>query len=155
MAAYSALQGWHPMQYAYWATTETAPAMINAFEGMFDPAQSNMLPAAALLFLRGDVRESADAYYEPITRDQAFNPLAQVPVHPAASLVLKYGVAFTDLPQRIREPLRQVWVDGVQLVRTVERDGRDAVDNVEQYRLCFSWHGWPPRLIGRGQSTWS
>jgi hypothetical protein len=105
MAAYSALQGWHPMQYAYWATTETAPAMINSFEGMFDPAQTNVLPAAALLFLRGDVRESADAYYEPITRDQAFNPLAQVPVHPAASLVLKYGVAFTDLPAVRSVPL--------------------------------------------------
>lgn len=108
MAAYSALQGWHPMQYAYWATTETAPAMINAFEGMFDPAQTNVLPAAALLFLRGDVRESADAYYEPITRDQAFNPLAQVPVHPAASLVLKYGVAFTDLPAVPSVPLPAV-----------------------------------------------
>ena len=99
MAAYSAFQGWHPMQYAYWATTETAPAMINSFEGMFDPAQTNLLPAAALLFARGDVRESTDAYYDPISRAAATDPLTRdSTVHPAAALALRYGVAFDDLP---------------------------------------------------------
>jgi len=97
MAAYSAFQGWHPMQYAYMATTETAPAMINSFEGMFDPAQTNLLPAAALLFARGDVRESPEAFYDPVTREAAGDPLTRVITHPAGVLVAKYGIAFTDL----------------------------------------------------------
>jgi hypothetical protein len=97
MAAYSALQGWHPMQYAYWATSETAPAMINSFEAMFDPTQTNLLPAAALLFARGDVRESPEAFYDPVTRDAATDPLTTVTTHPAVALVGKYGLAFTDL----------------------------------------------------------
>jgi hypothetical protein len=105
MAAYSALQGWHPMQYAYWATSETRPAMINAFEGMFDPSQTATLPAAALLFLRGDAAEATEAVYDRITPEQASSPLAAVTTHPAAVLVAKYGIAFTDRPEVPSAPL--------------------------------------------------
>jgi hypothetical protein len=115
MAAYASLQGWHPMQYAYWATTDTAPAMINAFEGMFDPAHGNLLPAAALLFARGDVRESPDAYYERVTRDQVMDPHTRVATRARAALAVKYGLAFTDLP---------AVTSAASLPREVEQGGR-------------------------------
>lgn len=97
-AAYGALQGWHPMQYAYWAVTETAPPMINSFETMFDPTQTNLQPAAALLFARGDVREATAPYYEPIAADAVLNPLSRPSLNPALALFTKYGISFADVP---------------------------------------------------------
>jgi hypothetical protein len=105
MAAYSALQGWHSMQYAYWATTEARPAMINSFEGMFDPSQTATIPAASLLFLRGDVQEAREGIYDRITPEQAANPLVEPARHGAAVLVSKYGIAFTDRPEVPSAPL--------------------------------------------------
>jgi hypothetical protein len=97
MAAYASLQGWHPMQYAYWGVTETTPAMINSFEVMFDPTQMNLIPASALLFHRRDVRESPTGYYDLVQPDRMLDPLTAVERHPEVALYGKYGLAFPDL----------------------------------------------------------
>ena len=97
MAAYASLQGWHPMQYAYWGVTDTAPEMINSFEVMFDPTQMNLIPASAVLFHRKDVREADTGYFDVVIPEQLLDPLREVERHPEVALVGKYGLAFLDL----------------------------------------------------------
>jgi hypothetical protein len=97
MAAYASLQGWHPMQYAYWGVTEKAPEMINSFEVMFDPTQTNLIPASALLFHRQDVREASAGYFDVVTPEQLLDPLRDVVRHPEVASFGKYGLAFLDL----------------------------------------------------------
>ncbi|MCG6926315.1 MAG: hypothetical protein LJF30_13515 [Acidobacteria bacterium] len=97
MAAYASLQGWHPMHYAYWGVTDAAPAMINSFEVMFDPTQMNLIPASALLFLRGDVREAPTGYYDVVEPERLLDPLQGVERHPEVALYGKYGLAFPDV----------------------------------------------------------
>jgi len=97
LAAYAAQNGWHPLQYAYWGGFEKQPAMINSFEVMLDPTQMSLIPTSALLFLRGDVRESPTGYYDVITEDQVLDPLHAPERHPAVALVGKYGLAFAGL----------------------------------------------------------
>ncbi len=94
LAAYAALNGWHPLQYAYWGTFEKQPAMINSFEAMLDPTQMNLIPSSALLFLRGDVRESPTGYYDVVAEDLVVDPLRSPERHPKVALVGKYGLAF-------------------------------------------------------------
>jgi hypothetical protein len=96
MAAYAALNGWHPMHYAYWGTFEKSPAMINSFEVMLDPTQTSLIPSSALLFLRADVRESPAGYYDLVDQDLVVDPLRFPERHPAVALVGKYGLAFPD-----------------------------------------------------------
>ena len=114
MAAYASLQGWHPMHYAYWGVTETAPTMINSFEVMFDPTQMNLIPASALLFLRGDVREAPTGYFDLVEPRQLLDPLRGVERHPEVALYGKYGLAFPDLaaPEANDEKLLQNSIRG-------------------------------------------
>ena len=97
MAAYGALQGWHPMHYAYWGVTDTAPEMINSFEVMFDPTQMNLIPASAALFQRRDVAEAPTGYFDTVMPEQLLDPLREVERHPEVALIGKYGLAFLDL----------------------------------------------------------
>jgi hypothetical protein len=119
MAAYASLQGWHPMHYAYWGVTDTAPEMINSFEVMFDPTQMNLIPAGALLFHRGDVREAPTGYYDIVEPGQLLDPLGSVERHPEVALYGKYGLAFPDLaaPSANDERLLQESVRGRHLPR--------------------------------------
>ena len=101
LAAYSALQGWHPLQYAYWGTSEQQPAMINSFEVMLDPTQTNLIPASALLFHRRDVREAQAGYWDTVPKAALEDPTVSVERHPAVALVGRYGLA---LPETVPAP---------------------------------------------------
>ena len=93
LAAYAALQGWHPLQYAYWGTTQKQPSMINSFEVMLDPTQVSVIPASALLFHRRDVRQADAAYWDVVPEEAIADPLHPVERHPALALIGRYGLA--------------------------------------------------------------
>ncbi len=97
MAAYSCLQDWHPMHYAYWGARQAEPDTINSFEVMFDPTQMNLIPISALMFHRHDFQEDRDGYFEILTPDQVMNPSQHITRHPKTAFVGKYGLAFTDM----------------------------------------------------------
>jgi hypothetical protein len=97
MAAYAALNGWHPIQYAYWGTTETRPAMINSFEVMLDPTQTNLIPAASLLFQRGDVRQAEKGLWDVVPPEGLQDPSVAVERHPAVAMVGRYGLALPGI----------------------------------------------------------
>lgn len=98
MAAYAALQGWHPMQYAYWGVSDLQPEMINSFEVMFDPTQTNLIPASALLFHRRDVREAEQGYWDVVSESAVSDPLASRERHPALAMLGRYGLALPGTP---------------------------------------------------------
>jgi hypothetical protein len=97
MAAYACLQDWHPMQYAYLAFIDYDPKVINSFMVFYDPAHMNVLPAAALMFQRRDIKEASTGYFEPMAAgqfmDQGFSPSRNSRV----ALLGKYGLAFPDV----------------------------------------------------------
>lgn len=96
MAAYACLQDWHPMQYALAITTLTNPDMINSFEYIYDPSDMNVIPAASLMFQRGDFREADRAYYDIINEEIALEPKSPVGLHPLIALSGKYGITFPE-----------------------------------------------------------
>jgi len=96
IAAYSSLQGWHPMHYAYWGAREAEPDTINSFEGMFDPTQMNLIPICALMFHRQDFKEADQGYFDVVSKAQTMDPDRHPDRHPSAAMVGKYGLAFLD-----------------------------------------------------------
>lgn len=104
VAAYSALQGWHPMQYAYWGVTDPQPPMINSFEVMFDPTQTNLIPASALLFHRRDVREAETGYWDAVPEPALADPTVQVERHPAVAMLGRYGLWLPGSPAPQSDP---------------------------------------------------
>jgi hypothetical protein len=97
MAAYACLQDWHPMQYAYLAFVDYHPRTINSFMVLYDPAHMNVLPAAALLFHRRDVREAATGYFERVPAGQISDPSLPGSRHSRIALLGKYGLMFDDV----------------------------------------------------------
>jgi hypothetical protein len=105
IAASARLQGWDAvMQYAY-----SQQPMINAgapsnWDAFNDPALVATLPAAALLYRRGDVHESATTYAFAPTANQLFNE----PISPANSVALRTaserGKLVIVLPQTTQLP---------------------------------------------------
>jgi hypothetical protein len=118
MAAYSCLNDWHPMHYAYWGNRAAEADTINSFEVMYDPTQMNLIPISALLFLRHDFKEDTTGYFEIITPEQMMNPSRQPDLYPQVALAGKYGLAFLDfeaLPEH----------NNVRLLKTaLEADGK-------------------------------
>jgi hypothetical protein len=108
MAAYACLQDWHPMQYAYLAFVDYQPKTINSFMVLYDPAHMNVLPAAALMFHRRDVREAATGYFERVSAEQTLDPSRAPSRHSRVALLGKYGLMFEDVvdaPNRSDEKL--------------------------------------------------
>lgn len=98
MAAYACLQDWHPMQYAYLAFTDYDPKVINSFMVFFDPAHMNLLPAAALLFHRHDVREATLGNFLPVSPENIMDPASPPTGHSQAAMRMgKYGLRFKDI----------------------------------------------------------
>lgn len=108
MAAYSCFQDWHPMQYAYSdGNMAELPDMINSFDVLYDPAHTNLYPAAALLFQRHDVQEATIGYYENIPNSAVFDPNYEINFLPELALSGKYGLKFEALnPSNVESGLR-------------------------------------------------
>ncbi len=99
MAAYACLQDWHPMQYAYLAFVNYDPDVINSFMVLYDPAHMNVLPASALMFHRGDVREAMTGYSEKIAAGEYMDPAFAPKRNSRLTLLGKYGLAFLDVAE--------------------------------------------------------
>jgi len=99
MAAYACLQDWHPMQYAYLAFVDYHPQVINSFMVLYDPAHMNMLPAAALLFHRRDVREATSGYFERIAAGDIMDQGFTAKRNSRVALLGKYGLMFDDVAE--------------------------------------------------------
>jgi hypothetical protein len=97
MAAYACLQDWHPMQYAYLALIDDDPKSINSFMVFYDPAHMNVLPAAALMFQRRDIKEASTGYFEPVAAGQFMDPAFSPQRNSRVALLGKYGLAFPDV----------------------------------------------------------
>ncbi len=97
MAAYACLQDWHPMQYAYLAFVDYDPKIINSFMLLYDPAHMNVLPAAALMFHRRDLREATTGYFERISAEQVMDPSSTPKKNGRIALLGKYGLMFDDV----------------------------------------------------------
>ena len=122
MAAYSCLQDWHPMHYAYWGSREAEPDTINSFEVMFDPTQMNLIPASALMFHRQDVRPADQVLAELITADNVLYPTAEIDRHAEYAFAFKYGISFEDIPATLvkNHPVPKQQEDGAWLSTTGE-----------------------------------
>ena len=74
VAASAALQGWDAlMQYAYAQVPLNSPGHPSNWHAFNDPALVATLPAAALLYRRGDVQEASTIYAFAPTKQQLFN----------------------------------------------------------------------------------
>lgn len=74
VAASASLQGWDAlMQYAYAQVPLNAPGHPSNWHAFNDPALIATLPAAALLFRRGDVQEASTIYAFAPSKEQLFN----------------------------------------------------------------------------------
>jgi len=96
MAAYACLQDWHPMQYAYLAFLDYDPKIINSFMVLYDPAHMNVLPAAAMMFQRRDVKEAVTGYFERVGVQTVMNPGFAPKRNSRIALLGKYGILFDD-----------------------------------------------------------
>jgi hypothetical protein len=89
LAASAAHQGWAAaMHYAYAQVPLDAGHGPSNWHGFNDPAAIATLPAAALLFRRGDVRPATTTYVFAPGRDALFNR----PITPALSVALRTAV---------------------------------------------------------------
>ncbi|MGH6890843.1 MAG: hypothetical protein ACREEP_01155, partial [Dongiaceae bacterium] len=74
VASSASLQGWDAvMQYAYAQVPLNGPGRPSNWHAFNDPALVATLPAAALLYRRGDVRESSTIYAFAPNQEQLFN----------------------------------------------------------------------------------
>ncbi|MFT3731273.1 MAG: cellulase family glycosylhydrolase [Hyphomicrobium sp.] len=74
VAGTASLQGWDSLlQFAYSQQALTGSGSPNNWNAFNDPALIATLPAAALLYRRGDVREATTQYVFAPTQDQLFN----------------------------------------------------------------------------------
>ncbi len=99
MAAYACLQDWHPMQYAYLAFIDYEPQVINSFMVLYDPAHMNVLPASALMFHRGDVKEAMTGYYERVAAGEFMDPAFAPKRDNRLALLGKYGLVFANVAE--------------------------------------------------------
>jgi hypothetical protein len=105
MAASARLQGWDAvMQYAYTQAAPNGPGYPSNWHAYNDPALIATLPAAALLYRRGDVQESRTVYAFAPTAEQLFGQ----PISPANAAALRTaaekGRLVIALPQVIELP---------------------------------------------------
>ena len=86
VAASGSLQGWDAlMQYAYSQVPLNSPGSPSNWAAFNDPALVAALPAAALLYRRGDVREANTTYVFAPGKEQLFNRA----ISPANAIALR------------------------------------------------------------------
>ncbi|MDF2439678.1 MAG: hypothetical protein JWN98_662 [Abditibacteriota bacterium] len=124
MASISALQGWDaPMIYNYSQRPFSAPDREDKWSTFFDPALQAMMPAAALIFRRGDVREAQSTYHLQLSREALY--LSQLsPSHSATLRTLVEQSRLTiGLPQTSELPwLQSGTTAGAKVLSDVDKD---------------------------------
>ncbi|HJW27330.1 MAG TPA: cellulase family glycosylhydrolase [Rhodocyclaceae bacterium] len=89
LAGNASLQGWDGlMQYAYSQAALDSASVPSNWHAYSDPALIATLPAAALLYRQGHVKESSTVYAFAPTQDQLFNQL----VSPTTAVALRTAV---------------------------------------------------------------
>ena len=113
VAGSASLQGFDAlMQYAYsqgpldesYVSKWSIP---NNWEGFNDPALMSMMPAAALLYRRGDVQEAKTAYVFAPTPEQLFGQ----PISPTTSVALRTAVEKGKLLVAMPETKELPWLE--------------------------------------------
>lgn len=100
IAASARLQGWDAlMQYAYAQVPLNAPGNPSNWHAFNDPALIAALPAAALLYRRGDVREAATVYAFAPSKEQLFNQAISPQSAVALRTAAEKGRLMIVLPQ--------------------------------------------------------
>lgn len=112
VAGSASLQGWDAlMQYAYSQGALSTPGAPSNWHAFNDPALIATLPAAALLYRRGDVREAETTYVFTPTRQQLYGELLS-PVNAAGlRTAAERGKLMIALPQTPELP----WLEPSQI----------------------------------------
>ena len=108
VAASARLQGWDAiMQYAYSQQAMTNAGSPSNWHAFNDPALIATLPAAALLYRRGDVREASTTYAFAPTPDQLFDER----ISPANAVALRTGSERGKLVIALPKTPQLPWLD--------------------------------------------
>ena len=124
LASVAALQGWDaPMLYNYSQTGFGGPTHADQWSTFYDPAITGVIPAAALLYRRGDVREATKRYCVMLDRAALYeSALSPAQATAVATLVeqSRVSVGLPDLPELTWDRASKPG-SGVTLVRDVGR----------------------------------
>lgn len=100
VAAQASLQGWDAlMQFAYSQAPIHDLGKPNVWHSYNDPSMLATLPAAALMYRQGDVRESTKAYVFAPSRDQLFYQAIQPGNSPALRTAVEKGKLLIAMPK--------------------------------------------------------
>jgi hypothetical protein len=148
IAASASLQGWRAvMQYAYSQLPLDQPGEAGNWEGHNDPALMAAMPAAALMYRRGDVREANTTYAFAPSADQLFNQFISPKTSVALRTAAEKGRLLIVLPKTIQLPWLQpnripaeakVITDPKQSV--VARDATEAISDTRELKRNWG-HG--------------
>ena len=112
VASSASLQGWDAlMQYAYSQQPLAGRGRPSNWEGFNDPALIATLPAAALLYRRGDVQEAKRTYVFAPTPDQLFYQLISPKTSVALRTAVEKGKLVVAMPQTRELP----WLEKSQI----------------------------------------
>jgi len=125
VASISALQGWDaPMIYNYSQRTFDRPSRPGTWSSFPDPALTGMMPAAAVLYRRGDVREAKRTYAVRFDR-KALYYRNSLPKNTAALRTLveqsKVSIALPDVKELDWDAAGAI-PPGVTVVADIDRD---------------------------------
>lgn len=105
LAASASLQGWDAMmQYAYSQVSLDTPAYPSNWHAFNDPALMATMPAAALLYRRGDVREATSIYVFAPSKKQLFSRSISPDNAIALRTAAEKGKLVIALPQTLELP---------------------------------------------------
>lgn len=120
VAGAASLQGWDAlMQFAYAQSPLEGPGGPSNWEAYNDPGLMATLPAAALLYRRGDVQEAKTTYVFAPTPEQLFNQ----PISPTNSIALRTAVEKGRLMIAMPQTRELPWLEksnipaGAQIIR--------------------------------------
>ncbi len=145
VASISALQGWDaPMIYNYSQRTFGTPDRPGTWSSFPDPALTGMMPAAALLYRRGDVHPAEQTYCLKLSREKLYYE----PSHPRNMAALRTLVEQSRVTIGLPDVKELDWdaeakiSRGVRVVTDVDRDfipaGRDYVTS-DTGQLTRDW----------------
>jgi hypothetical protein len=129
VAGAASLQGWvAPMQFAYSQQALNNRGRPSNWDAFNDPSLMGTLPAAALLFRRGDVQEAKTTYVFAPRPDQLFNQIISPKTSVALRTAVEKGKLVIAMPQTAELPwLEKSQIpDGAQVITDPNRSLIDA-----------------------------
>jgi hypothetical protein len=142
VAAAAVHQGWRAlMQYAYSQVRLDGPGAPSNWHAYNDPALAAALPAAALLYRRGDVREASTTDAFAPDKEQLFHRAVSPDNAPALRSAVERGRLVIVLPETSELPWlaktsapagAKVLSDAQQLL--IDRDATEAVSDTGELR---------------------